>query len=307
MPKNFPEVWVGQVERNLKDTDQAPWADGIPEISSPIISVGEGTDTEKNLINLPTSDYEPTVFINNTTYPLAVEKYDDETIVVSLDKYQTAVTTVSDDDAMGASYNVIDSATKGQTTALKSNKYMKGIHAICPDTDSVDTPIIKTSGADTGEGTGRKGVTRKDIIALKKKFDKMQCPKDGRRLVLCSDHVSDLLDNDQKFENQYYAYKQGTINDIFGFQVYEYNGNPYISSTTSEKLSWGAIPTDSDFEASVAFYAPNIAKKTGKTKQYFTPSNIDPENQTNKLNYRHYFMMIPKHKKYIGAIMSAKI
>ena len=307
MPKNHPEIWIGRVEQKLKDTDQAPWAEGISEISSPVISVGEGTDTEKNLIYIPTSDYEPTVFINNTTYPLVVEKYEDDTITVSLDKYQTAVTTISDDDAMGASYDVIDGATKGQTSAIKSNKYMKGIHAICPDTDSADTPIIKTSGADTGEGTGRKAMTRSDIIALKKKFDKMQCPKDGRRLVLCSDHVSDLLNNDQKFENQYYAYKQGTINDIFGFQIYEYNGNPYISSSTSQKLSWGAIPSDTDFEASVAFYAPNIAKKTGKTKQYFTDSKTDPKNQTNKLNYRHYFMMIPKRKKYIGAIMSAKI
>lgn len=304
MARNFPEVWVGRVENKLKTTDQAPWADGISELSSPVTALGEGTDTEKNLIHIPTSDFEPTVLINNTTYPLALEDYDDDTAVVALDKYQTLVTTVSDDDAMGASYDVVDNATKGHVSSINSSKYMKAIHAICPDQDSADTPVIKTSGVD--DGNGRKVITRKDIIALKKKFDKMQCPKEGRRLVLCADHIADLLDNDQKFENQYYAYKAGTINDIFGFQVYEYIANPSYDGTTNKKLSWGAIPTDADFEVSVAFYAPNIAKKTGKTKQYFADSKTDPENQTNKLNYRHYFIMLPKRKKYIGAIMSAK-
>lgn len=305
MAKNFPEVWVGRVENNLKTTDQAPWAEGIAELPSPVTVLGEGTDTEKNIINIPTSDFEPTVLINNTTYPIALEQYDDDTAVVALDKYQTAVTTISDDDAMGASYDKVDNATKGHTSSITSSKYMKAIHAICPDEDSANTPVVETSGAD--DGNGRKVLTRKDIIALKKKFDKMQCPKEGRRLVLCADHIADLLENDQKFENQYYAYKAGTINDIFGFKIYEYIANPTFDSTTKKKLSWGAVPTDNDFEVSVAFYAPNIAKKTGKTKPYFTDAKNDPENQTNKLNYRHYFIMLPKRKKYIGAIWSAKV
>ncbi len=305
MARNFPEVWVGRVENNLKTTDEAPWLDGIPELQQSVVVLGEGTDTEKNVINIPTSDFEPGVLINNTTYPIALQSYDDDTAVVALDKYQTLVTTISDDEAMGASYDTIDNATKGHTSALTSNKFIKAIHAICPTKDGVGTPVIATSG--DNDGVNRKMLTRKDIIALKKKFDDMQCKNDGRRLVLCSDHVSDLLNTDQKFADQYYNYTTGKIANLYGFQVYEYIENPVFGATSKEKLSFGAIPAVGDYQVSVAFYAPNIAKKTGKTKQYFADAKTDPENQTNKLNYRHYFIAIPKRAKYIGAIMSAKV
>jgi hypothetical protein len=133
----------------------------------------------------------------------------------------------------------------------------------------------------------------------------MQIPKSGRRLVLCSDHIADLLQNDQKFENQYYNYLDGKIRNVFGFEIYEYLANPYFKTSTGAKLSFGSVPVEGeDFEASVAFYAPNIAKKTGKTKQYFADSKTDPANQTNRLNYRHYFICVPKRARYLGAIIS---
>lgn len=303
MAGNYPEVWVGKVEKALNTTNEAPFLDGIPEISAPVTVLNEGTDTEKNIINIPTSDFEVEVLINNTTYPIALQSYTDDTAIVALDKYQTKVTTISDDQAMGAAYDVIDAATKGHTDSINSNKFIKAIHAIAPSADGALTPVVKTTGAD--DGSGRKIMTRLDIIALKKKFDKMQMPKSGRRLVLSADHIADLLQNDQKFENQYYNYLDGKIRNIFGFEIYEYISNPYYTASTGAKLSFGAVPTDgADFEASVAFYVPNIAKKTGKTKQYFADSKTDPENQTNRLNYRHYFICMPKRARYIGAIIS---
>lgn len=141
---------------------------------------------------------------------------------------------------------------------------------------------------------------------MKKRFDKMQVPKAGRRLVLCSDHVADLLNLDQKFANQYYDYGEGRVLKLYGFEIYEYEQNPSYS-TAGAKLSFGAIAGADEYEASIAFYAPNIAKKTGMTKQYFAKSDTDPENQTNKLNYRHYFIAMPKRDRYIGAILSAKV
>ncbi|NDW10945.1 hypothetical protein [Dysgonomonas sp. 520] len=304
MARNFPEVWVGRVETNLKTTDEAPWLDGIPEITSPVVVLGEGTDTEKNIINIPTSEFEVEVLINNSTYPIALQDYTDDTAIVALDKYQTKVTTLADDDVMGAAYDKIDSVTKGHVSSITSEKYIKAIHAIAPTADSVNTPVIETGGNDDGDG--RKMITRREIIKLKKKFDQMQCPANGRRLVLCADHVQDLLNSDQKFADQYYNYVSGKISNLYGFQVYEYIANPYFNPTTKQKVSFGAVPAADDYQASVAFYAPNIGKKTGKTKQYYSDAKTDPENQTNKINYRHYFIAIPKRAKYIGAIISSK-
>ncbi|MDL2314771.1 hypothetical protein LJC16_00750 [Bacteroidales bacterium OttesenSCG-928-C19] len=303
---NFPDVWLGRVDKKLKNTDEAPFLDGISEIPSGIIMVGEGEDGEKCLIHIPTTDFEPGVLINNTAYPIALEEYDDDSATVALDKYQTKVTTVSDDAVLGATYDKIDAVTGSHVSAINSNKFAKAIHAIAPENDDDLTPVIGTSGA-VETGTVRCTLLKKDIIALKKAFDLAQVPAKGRRLVLCPDHIADLLNQDQVFANQYYNYTTGKIANLYGFEVYEYVAMPYFDGGTGIKKSFGAIPSSNDFMASVAFYAPNIGKKTGITKQYYAKAENDPENQTNRLNYRHYFIAVPKRKAYIGAIYSATI
>lgn len=302
MAKNFPDIWIGRVEKNLINTNEAPWLDGIAEIPGETIMVGEGEDGEKCIIHIPTTDFEPDVLINNTTYPIALQEYTDDEAIVALDKYQTKVTTISDDAAMGAAYNKIDAATGTHTVSINSKKYEKAIHAIAPASNDIKTPVIKTSGDNDGEG--RKMLRRKDIVMLKKAFDKAQVPMKGRRLVLCPDHIADLLLQDQVFAGQYYNYTTGKIANLLGFELYEYVANPHFTASTGAKKSFGAVPAAGDYMASVAFYAPNVGKKTGRTKQYFSESKGDPENQTNKLNYRHYFIAIPKRKQYIGAIIS---
>lgn len=302
MPKNFPDIWIGRVEKNLKNTDEAPWLEGVSEIPGDVIVVGEGTDAEKCLIHIPTTDFEPDVLINNTTYPIALQAYTDDSVEIALDKYQTKVTTLSDDEILGATYDKIDTATKTHTSSINTSKFGKAIHAIAPTSDSANTPVVKTSGDD--DGTGRKMFTKNDIVKLKKRFDDAQIPQTGRRLVLCSDHISDLLLKDQVFAGQYYNYENGKIAKAYGFDIYEYVANPHYNATTATKKSYGAVPAAGDYMASVAFYVPNVGKKTGITKQYFSESKGDPENQTNKLNYRHYFIAVPKRAKYIGAIIS---
>src|SRR5690606_2252357 len=84
--------------------------------------------------------------------------------------------------------------------------------------------------------------------------------------------------------------------------IYQYTGTPTYSSAGT-KNAVGAVPNSGDVPASVAFYKENIAKKTGLTKQYFAKSDQDPENQTNRVNYRHYFVTVPAKLEGIGAII----
>lgn len=302
MPRNFPDIWLGRVEKRLENTDIAPWLDGISEVPGDVIVVGEGTDGEKCLIHIPTTDFEPDVLINNTAYPIALQEYTDDTVTIALDKYQTKVTTISDDMALGATYDKIDTATGTHVSSVNTNKYGRAIHALAPNSDSADTPVIKTTGAD--DGSGRKRLLKNDIVELKKKFDVLQVPLIGRRLVLSPDHIADLLSQDQVFAGQYYNYTSGKVLNLFGFEVYEYVANPNFNATTGTKKSFGSIPGMGDYQASVAFYVPNVAKKTGLTKQYFKDSKIAPSTQTNQLNYRHYFIACPKRAMYLGAIIS---
>ena len=304
MPANFPEVWLSRVITKLTTVNEAPWLDGIAELDVDVLELGAGSGSEKNIIHIPRSMFAPEVLINNTTYPIALQEYTDDDVTVQLDKYQTKATSLSDDQIVGASYNKIDVITKGHIIQITLNKYKKAIHAIAPSADSTDTPVVRASG-DSLEAGGRKTLTYQDIVTAKTKLGKSggECPTDSRRLVLCPEHWDDLLRDRKNFGDKLVNYKTGDVAPVIaGFEIYQYVGNPIFTATGTKK-AFGAIQGDTDLMASIMFYVPNIAKKTGLTKQYFAKAENDPQNQTNTLNYRHYFIALPAQAKYIGAVI----
>lgn len=301
MPKNFPEVWLKRVIQKLSSADKAPWLAGVPELDVPVVELGAGSASEKNIIHIPTTQFEPDVLINNTTYPIALQSYTDDEVIISLDKYQTKVTTLSDDEIIGAAYPRIDFATAAHTRAITKKKYAKAAHAIAPAGNTGLTPVVMTTGELAG---GRRRMTYADLVALKAKMNVNE-DEDGIVLVLCSDHFNDLLLDRQNFGNQLVNYNTGEPAPLIaGFKIHKYVANPNYSDAGA-KLPFGSVPGATDRQASFAFVETNIAKKTGLTKQYFHSAATDPENQTNKLNYRHYFIAVPMSAGQSGAIVSA--
>ena len=167
--------------------------------------------------------------------------------------------------------------------------------------------MIKTTGeVEDGGATGRKRLTRHDIIEMKKRFDLMSVPTEGRRLVLCPEHIADLLEMDQKFAEQYYNYASGRISMLYGFEVYEYVAGP-VYNLTGAKQALGTAPVvGSIYQASVAFHTSRVFKATGSTTFYYSEAKNDPQYQRSLVNYRHYFVVLPKKVEAIGAIISDK-
>lgn len=303
MPANFPEVWANRVIKLLTTQDVAPWLDGIAELDTEVIEMGSGTAGESNVIHLPIETFQPEVLINNTTYPIALQAYTDTEVIIKLDKFQTKVTTLSDDQIIGASYARIDSATRGHVVQINSAKYRKAIHAIAPAADTDKTPVITMDFSGANSGTAKAEVAFNAIVALKKKFDDAEVPVEGRRLVLSTDMENTLLMDRNRFGNLLADMNSGKVaGKIAGFEIYSNLANPYYTAAGVKK-PFGSIPDGSDKRASVAFVTSNIAKKTGLTKQYFAKADQDPETQTNKLNYRHYFIAMPAKLEQIGAII----
>jgi hypothetical protein len=300
MPANFADVWLDRVRNNITNADQAPFLDGIAEMDVDVSQMGEGTITESNVIHVPTSEFAPDILINNTTYPIALQAYTDSEVTIKLDKFQTKVVTLTDDQVMGASYDRIDNATRKTVQKLTSEKFTKAIHAIAPTVNTVNTPVIATTGA--ADATGRLRLVYNDLVNLKTQFDKIKTPLIGRRLVLCADHYNDLLLDRANFGDQLVNYVRGQVAPIIaGFEIYQYENMPMYSA--GSKKVYGTIPVAGDKTASVAFLVDNIAKKTGATKQYFTAAKDNPNTQTNQLAYRHYFIAVPFRSEMIGAII----
>ena len=146
-------------------------------------------------------------------------------------------------------------------------------------------------------------MTRKDVIALKRAFDKAEVPTDGRRLVLCPDHINDLLEEDQKFREQYYNYTTGKVTNMYGFEIYEFVNCPYFTNA-GVKVPFGTSPAETDMQASVAFYVPRMFRAQGSTKMYYNEARTNPQTQESLVNFRHYEITMPKKQEAIGAIYS---
>ena len=145
-------------------------------------------------------------------------------------------------------------------------------------------------------------MTVNDLLTLKRKMDALGVPAQGRRLVLCSDHVNDLLETSQVFKEQYNINRNdGTVGRLYGFDIYEFANNP-LYTTAGVKKALGSTASAGEFQCSFAFYVQRVFKATGSTKMYYSEASTDPEYQRNKINFRHYFIAMPK-KADAGAVI----
>lgn len=274
--------------KSLRGKTEGTWLDGIPDMSS---------ITENDVIHLVDVGVDPTVLINNTTYPIPPEALDDKDIAIKLDKFQTKPTPITDDELYAASYEKMQRVKDSHAAAINDAKFRKAAHSFCPDKNSATTPVLTTSG--TADGA-RKMMTMKDLIAMKRAMDKLKVPAEGRRLVLCPDHVNDLLSSEQSFKEQYNIDSAGgTIARLYGFDIYEYAYTP----TYTQAGVKNAVGTDG-VASSFAFYTGRVFKATGSTKMYYSEAATDPENQRNLINFRHYFIAMPKKMDCCVAIIS---
>lgn len=287
----YVEVWTGELVKHFSHAETATWLDGVPDYSRYV---------NNSVIHLVDVGADPDVLINNTSYPIEIQELPDGDIAITLDKFQTKVTPITDDELYALSYDKISSVKERHGNSIAESKFDKAAHAFAPQENKAETPVIFTSGESE---SGRLMITRKDIIKLKKAFDDAKVPTKGRRLVLCNDHVQDLLLIDQKFADQYYNYTSGKIANLYGFEVYEYVSNP-VFDQTGKKKSFGAVPAAGEFQASFAFYTPRMFKCAGETKMYYSEAKTDPQNQRNLVNFRHRFIALPKKQEAIGAIVS---
>ena len=287
----YTEVWTGELVKQLRGGMTASWLDGVSDYSAAV---------NNEVVHLVDVGGDPDVLINNTTYPIAAQELADGDIALGLDKFQTKKTAVSDDQLFAISYDKMGSVIERHGDAITIAKFKKAAHALAPNSNTAKTPVVPTSGEDDN---GRKKCTRKDIIALKRKLDDLQIPAAGRRLVLCSDHVNDLLEDDQKFRDQYYNYTTGKIANMYGFEVYEFENCPYFTKEGT-KVPFKNSPSGTDHQASFCFYTKRVFRAQGSTKMYYRDAQTNPDYQQNEVNFRHYYIVLPKKMEAIGAIYS---
>lgn len=278
------EIWTGEMVKALRAGLAGSWLDGIPDATSAV---------DNDVIHLVDVGVDPDVLINNTTYPIDTQELTDGDIALSLDKFQTKVTPITDDELYAVSYDRMSRVTESHRNAIDDAKFRKAAHSFCAQENTAKTPVIKTTGARDPE-TGRLALTLKDLLRAKAALDKLGVPAENRRLVLCSDHVNDILAWSEAFSRQYNLDNaNGKVGKLYGFDIYEAAYNP-LYTTAGKKKEVASTAAAGEFQASFGFYAPRVFKATGSTKMYYSEAKSDPQNQRNLINYRHYFLAMPK-------------
>lgn len=288
------EIWTGELVKSLRAGLEGTWLDGVPDSSSVV---------NNDVIHLVDVGVDPDVLINNTTYPITVQELEDGDISIGLDKFQTKITPITDDELYSASYDKIARVKESHANAINDSKFTKAAHALCASENTATTPVLITTG-ERDEDTGRLKMSIKDVIKMKAALDKLKVPAINRRLVLCPDHVNDLLETDQNFKEQYNINRgEGKVGRMYGFDIYEYANTP-LYTTAGKKKDVGSTASAGEFQCSFAFYTPRVFKATGSTKMYWSAAETDPEYQRNKINFRHYFICMFK-KADAGVVMAS--
>lgn len=291
------EIWTGELIKAFRTApEQLGWYDRIRSYDQYV---------ENDVIHFTEIGGDPKVLVNNSTYPLNITKLEDADKPVSLDKFDTEATPVTDDELHAVSYDKMASVQERHREAIKESVRQKAIHAIAPDAHSAGKTIVVRTSGEKDTASLRKRLSVADLIGLKAAFDAMGTPATDRVLVLCSDHVNDLLHTDQKFREAYNINQtEGKIARLYGFDIYEYNGTPYYTSAGNKK-AFGSSVVNTDRQASVAFHVPSMMKANGSVQMYYSEAKNDPLYHRNLVNFRKWGICLPlKGDKSRAAIVS---
>ena len=292
------EVWTGVMIRLLREAaENLGWYKFIRSYDEYV-----NNDT----IHFVELGGDPKVLVNNTTYPLNVATIADADKPISLDNFETEATAISDKELDTINYDKLGSVQDRHKETVAAKIHAKAIHALAPQSHSADSPVMLTTGATSDEG-GRKKLSLADLRILKTLADNWKLPAGERVLVLCPDHVQDLLSVSEAFERQYNMdNKEGRIGRLYGFEIFEYTDTPYYTVASKTKLAFGAVPGSGARSASVMFHSGSCMRAMGSLITYHSEAKNDPIHHRSLFNVRQRAICAPlRSKQCLAAIVSA--
>lgn len=281
------EVWESQLMENF-----------YPDRSflSKVMDFTQNVNANK--LHIPSAGIDPKVLINNTTYPIQVVGREDEDCEIPLYKFETENTLIRRPEAIEYSYEKVESVIAQHRSTLQAQTARMAVHAFAPSADSVDTPVLTT----TGEAyNGRKRLCANDILALKERFDDALIPLEERYIILSPKHVSDLLYENLKIFKDIADVRNGEPFMFAGFGFYSFAYMPTYRAGV--KVAYNTQAQDGDSFASVAFYGREVMKADGELHAYILED--DPRERGTIIGFDKRFIAMPIREKGVGAIVSA--
>ena len=285
------EVWIKQLmEKFYPDSSFLSYAKDFSAL------------VENDALNLAEAGVDPDVLINNTAYPIPTVQRIDTPIRIELDKFETKNTLVRRPEVIEYAYDQLESVLMGHRNTLRATTAEKAAHAFAPDEDTLNTPIVLTSGDTYGN---RKRMTFEDILNLKERFDNNNIPLENRYLVLHPSHLTDLIMLDVKAFKDITDIVNGEPKRFAGFGILQFSKPAYYDVDTLKKKAFGSVLGTNDVFCSFAFNGQEVMKADGEIHMYARQN--DPEQRGTIVGFDKRFIALPIRKMGIGAIVSKKV
>lgn len=260
-----------------------------------------------NVIRIPKRGVAPTVLINNNIYPIQTNNREDDFITLSLNKYDTENTAVTDDELYALAYEKINDVQLQHRETLEDVTAEHALHALAIAEESDKTPVLVTTGED--DGTGRKRLVTADLIRLYKELSDLKVPRQGRVIVLSSEHVADLMMEDSARSKSWGGDFQNGVSGVMhvGFKLWAASYSPHYEQDEDDDNKWKKQGFESvnGKPASVVFYKHNAIKATGTAKRYAVKASDNPVYRQNEIGFRLWFIAVGIKDEGFAAIISA--
>lgn len=284
------EIWIDTLMENFYP--DGSWLSGVVDMTQFV---------ENNTINLAEIGVDPTVLVNNTTYPVPANVRTDNPLAIPLDRFDTENTIVHNAEAVELSYDKRASVIKQHKDALRAFGYRRAAQAYGPQSNAAFTPVINTTGGNTSGG--QKAITIADVAKMQRLFNEAELPEEGRRAILHPIHVESLLAEDKSLFKQFVNLKEGQVLRFCGFDFFTFTRNPVYLHNTNAKKAWGAAVTGNDSEAASIFFVTSEVMMADGTYDMFIREN-DPELRGDMIGFQKRFVALPMRSKGQGAIVS---
>ncbi len=224
-------------------------------------------------VHVPNAGAPGSVTKNRNSFPAQASSRSDNDLSYSIDKFDVLPLQVQDLDAVELSYDLRSSILAQSKAALQNAVMESLLESWVPSgVTTIATTGTATEEAHITTATGsRKAMTKADVLAVKKAFDKKDVPADGRCMLLDAVMYNQLLNSLTDAEAVNFVAGAdpvtGIVGKYMGFDIYM--RSKVLKTTgagTFKSWSTGASATDS--AAAIAWQKDCVARALGNVEVF---------------------------------------
>lgn len=281
------EIWIEKLKE--KFFSDGSWLEGVDDWSEWV---------ENNTINFADMGANPVILKNNASWPIVAAQRTDTALTVVLDTYDSTTTRVRNVEEIESSYNKLQSVIDQHKKFMLQEIRTEALWNYAPATAAAGA--VAVTGANRAAVIGSQSTVAAtmildDLAALQERWDTIEFPKEGRTVVLCPQHVRDLIKQDASLQKEFMNQKQGTPMSLYGFDITTVGNTPLYTKTTLAKKTYGAAADNTnDCVASVAFNKKEVMKCLGDMEMFYQEKGTNPAQRADEVGFQARAKVLPQ-------------